>query len=276
MDEMNAYEPELKHILKEDKLKPTEETSYNGCGECNAGYLSDGIMCICMRHEMKLRRYRNCNISYEYASLPLIEEDIRAFLKDDEYEHPTDPKKNGKYQIVLNPFLDDYIDNLTLYKQDGKGIIFNGPVGRGKSLSAMKLLMKIVDKGYTGYFTTIKEFLEIIKKSWDDEDYKKLLDKIYNADFVVFDDLGTELHKTDWTITEIDSFFRHRYYKKLVTIMTTNSKFEQLEAKYAQRIISLFQERSLVVSIVSEADYRPKLGKIPKYTNKNKFMKGDN
>jgi hypothetical protein len=229
-----------------------------------------------MRHEMKLRRYRNCNISYEYASLPLIEEDVRAFLKDDEYEHPTDPKKNGKYQILLNPFLDDYIDNLVSYKQDGKGIIFNGPVGRGKSLSAMKLLMNIVDRGYTGYFITIKEFLETIKKSWDDEDYKKLLDKIYNADFVVFDDLGTELHKTDWTITEIDSFFRHRYYKKMVTIMTTNSKFEQLEAKYAQRIVSLFHERSLIVSIVSEKDYRPKLGKIPKYTNTNKFMKGDN
>ena len=59
--------------------------------------------------------------------------------------------------------------------------------------------------------------------------------------------------------------------------MTTNSSLEKLEAKYAQRIISLFQERSLIVPIVSKEDYRPKLGKIPKYANKNKFAKdGEN
>lgn len=263
---MDEYTPELHNIMKDSELKVTEETSYNGCGNCNAGYIDNGKLCECMKKEIKIRKYKNANIDYDYASLPLYEEEIEAYLKDNE-------AKDGKFPILLIPFIQDYIDNAEMYKEEGRGIIFNGPPGRGKSLSAMKILMNLVDKGYSCYFTTVKQFLDIIKKSWEDEDYKKLLDKIYNSEFVVFDDLGTELHKTDWTATELDSFFRYRYYKKLVTIMTTNSGLEQLKEKYALRIISLFQERSLIVPIVSKEDYRPKLGKAPKYMNKDKFKK---
>jgi DNA replication protein DnaC len=268
-ENMDEYTPDLKHILKEDTLKPTEETSYKGCNKCDAGYLEDGKMCECMIKLIKMRKYQNANIDFEYASLPIDEDEVTAFLKDDEHE-------NGKFQIILNPFIEDYINNAKSYREDGRGIIFCGPVGRGKSLSAMKILMNLVDKGYTGYFITIKELLDMIKKSWTDEDFEKTKNHIYNCDFLVLDDLGTEYKKdgSDWAITELDGLMRHRYYKKLPLITTTNSNLEKLTEKYAQRIVSLFQERSLIATIVSLEDYRPKLGKIPNYTNKNKFMKG--
>jgi DNA replication protein DnaC len=135
--------------------------------------------------------------------------------------------------------------------------------------------MNLVDKGYTGYFITIKELFDMIKKSWTDEDFEKTKNHIYNCQFLVLDDLGTEYRKdgSDWALTELDGLMRHRYYKKLPLIITTNSNLEMLTEKYAQRIVSLFQERSLITTIVSKEDYRPKLGKLPNYTNKNKFMK---
>jgi DNA replication protein DnaC len=138
--------------------------------------------------------------------------------------------------------------------------------------------MHLVDKGYSGYFTTIKDLFDMIKKSWNDEDFVKLKNHIYNCQFLVLDDLGTEYRKdgSDWAVTELDGLMRHRYYKKLPLIITTNSNLEMLNEKYAQRIVSLFQERSLITTIVSLEDYRPKLGKLPNYTNKNKFMKGGN
>jgi DNA replication protein DnaC len=273
---MNEYKPEIKHILKEGELLPTEDNEYGGCKVCDAGYLEDGMMCECMKLEIKKRRYTNSNIDYEYAILPLIEEEIEAYLKDDEFINEANPKMHGKMPILLNPFLEDYIDNASLYKDDGRGIIFNGPVGRGKSLSAMKILMNLVDQGYSGYFLTIKDLFDLIKKSWKEEEFEKLKNHLYNCDFLVLDDLGTEYRKegSDWALTELDGLMRHRYYKKLPMIITTNSNLEKLTETYAQRIVSLFQERSLIVSIVSKEDYRPKLGKLPTYTNKNKFMKG--
>src|SRR5690606_2835443 len=112
-------------------------------------------------------------------------------------------------------------NNAKYNKREGKGILFAGPTGRGKSLSAMKILKLLTDIGYKCYFITIKEFMELIKKSWKDEESKKLLTYIYNVDFLCVDDLGVEYNKegSDWSITEIDALFRHRYYKKMPTIM---------------------------------------------------------
>lgn len=275
---MDKEKPDLKSIFsKEEELLETEKNYYNGCTKCDGGYISPGIACDCMIREINNRRYKNSNIDYDYASLKIIEDEVEAYLKDEEYIHPSKPELNGKMPILLNPFIDDYIENSSLYKEDGRGIIINGPVGRGKSLTAMKLLMNLVDKRYTGYFITIKELFEMIKKSWDDEDFLKLRNHIYDCDFLVLDDVGTEYRKngSDWSITELDSLMRHRYYKKLPLIITTNTPLEGLTEKYANRIVSLFHERSLIVTIVSKEDYRKKLSKVPKYTNKNKFMKGE-
>lgn len=252
----------------EDDKKEVDKTLVKGCKKCDAGYI-DGKICECLRFEIMSRKYKNANIDYEFVTQEIEEESVIAFLKDIEHE-------NGRYQIELTPFIKDYIDNLSNYRRDGKGIIFNGPVGRGKSLSAMKILMGAVDKGYPAYFCTVKNLLDIIKKSWNDENFVKLKNHIFDCDFLVVDDLGVEYQKdgSDWVLTELDGLMRHRYYKKLVTIFTTNSSLDNLSEKYAERIVSLFHERSLIVPILSAEDYRPKLGTTPSYMDKNKFKKG--
>ena len=267
MEEKYNDMPSKEEIFsKNSDLLDTEKNAVDGCQLCDAGYLEDGIMCNCLKWKIRLNKYSKANVDYDYASLEIYEEEVKAYLKDD--NHP-----DGKFRIKLNPFIEDYIANHKNYRNDGVGIIFAGPVGRGKSLSAMKVLMNLIDKGYTGYFATISEVFEIIKKSWNDDDYAKLLRHIYDCDFLVVDDLGTEYHKndSDWAPTEIDKLMRHRYYKKKPLIITTNSGLKKLTEKYAQRIVSLFHERSLITTIVSEGDYREKLNKTPKYMNKNKF-----
>jgi len=261
---MEEYNPKLSEILKKEDLKETEKTTFIGCEKCEAGYLEDGKMCECLKLEIKKRKYKNANIDYDYASLPIIEEEIVAYLKDGD----------DKIRIKINPFIKQFINNAQNNLKNGIGFIINGPTGRGKSLTSMKIIMNLVDKGYKCYFTTVKNFLDIIKSSWNEENDKDLLNYIYNCDFLVFDDLGVELHKTDWTLTELDSLFRHRYYKKKPTLITTNSTLEKLKAQYAQRIISLFYERSLIISIVSQDDYRIKNAKIPNYYNLDE-LKGD-
>jgi DNA replication protein DnaC len=266
------FKPSIKNIFNniDEEPKEVDKTSFLGCTKCDAGYI-DNKLCDCLRFEIMSRKYKNANIDYDFASLEIDEESVTAFLKD--IEHP-----DGRYQILLQPFIDDYIDNLESYRDDGKGIIFNGPVGRGKSLSAMKIIAGAVNKGYPSYFCTIKELFDIVKKSWDDEKYIKLKNHVFNCDFLCVDDLGVEYRKdgSDWALTELDGLMRHRYYKKLVTIFTTNSSLDKLSEKYAERIVSLFHERSLIVPIVSKEDYRPKLGTTPDYMNKDRFKKGGN
>lgn len=265
---MEEYKPSLDNILNNEELKDTEKSTFGGCGKCSAGYIGDK-MCDCFRLEVMKRRYGNANIDYAFASLPIIEDEVEAYLKDS-----TAP--NGMFSIDLNPFIEEYVNTHKENFSSGKGIIFNGPVGRGKSLSSMKVLMMLVDKGYSGYWTTIKNYFDIVKKSWNDEEYEKLKNHIYDCDFLVIDDLGTEYTKTDsdWVPTEIDGLMRHRYFKKKPLIITTNSTLDNMKVKYAQRVISLFSERSFIVPIVSKEDYREKLAKIPDYIDVNRFKKG--
>lgn len=246
------FKPNLN--LTEEALKETEKSDFLGCSLCDAGYIGDKL-CECLRFEIMNRKYNNANIDFHFASLPIYDEEVDAYLKTE----------TEKVKINLNKFVDMYVKNSEENIKTGNGFLLNGPTGRGKSLTAMKTIMKLTDKGYKCYFTTVKQFLEIIKKSWEDEEHKNLLNYIYNCDFLVCDDLGTELHKTDWTITEIDSLFRHRYFKRKPTIMTTNSSINDLKEKYAQRIISLFHERLMFIAVVSKEDFREKTAKVPSY-----------
>jgi DNA replication protein DnaC len=253
------FKPELKNILAEDdtELKDTEKNSVGSCQNCNAGYTQDGKICNCLKETIMKRKYENANINYEFASIPIIDKEMDAFLKNGD----------EKIKINMNNFINQYVNNANENLKNGFGFLLNGGTGRGKSLSAMKTLMFLSDKGYKCYFITVKQFLEIIKKSWEDEDYKKLLNYIYNCDFLTFDDLGVELHKTDWTLVEIDSLFRYRYFKKKSTIITTNSSLSNLREKYAQRIISLFHERLMFIAVVTKEDFREKKAKVPSYIN---------
>jgi DNA replication protein DnaC len=250
------FKPELSSLLADENLKETEKSQFTGCTICDAGYVN-GNICDCLKLEIMKRRYVNANINYDFASLPIIDSEVEAYLK----------VNNERKPINLNKLVKSYVNSSKQNLETGNGIIFNGPTGRGKSLTAMKILMKLCDKGFSCYFITVKQFLELIKKSWEDEDAKKTLNYIYNCDFLVCDDLGTELHKTDWTVTELDSLFRDRYFKKKPILLTTNSSVNDLKEKYAQRIVSLFHERLMFVAVVTKEDYREKTAKIPSYIN---------
>lgn len=255
---MSEYKPELNKIISDDgeDVRETEKTAFIGCNKCDAGYIN-GNICDCFKLEIRKRKLSNANIDYDFANLPIIDSEMESYLKNG----------NDKIKINMNNFINQYVNNAEENLRIGQGFLLNGGTGRGKSLSVMKTIMYLTDRGYKNYFVTVKQFLDIIKKSWEDDEYKKLLDYIYNCDFLAFDDLGVELHKTDWTLTELDSLFRHRYFKKKPTIITTNSSIKNLKEKYAQRIISLFHERLMFIAVVSKEDYREKSAKIPSYLN---------
>lgn len=256
---MEEYKPQIENVLSDDseEIKSTEKNEFVGCSKCDAGYIADGKLCECLKKEIIQRKYRNANIDYDFALLPIYDEEVEAYLR----------VGSEKIRINLNKFIDQYIINANENLKNGLGFILHGPTGRGKSLTAMKTLMFLTDKNYKCYFTTVKQFIELIKKSWEDEESKTLLDYIYNCDFLAFDDLGVELHKTEWTITELDALFRHRYFKKKPTLMTTNYTLTNLKEKYAQRIISLFHERLMFIAVVSKEDFREKKASIPNYIN---------
>lgn len=106
----------------------------------------------------------------------------------------------------------------------GSGMLLVGPVGTGKTHLAIGILREaILQKGAAGMFCHSRQLLNRIKKSFGDksESEDQILQPIFRADLLVFDDLGVE-RETDWVFDMIENIINTRYNDARSTIITTN------------------------------------------------------
>jgi len=137
----------------------------------------------------------------------------------------------------------------------GKGIIFIGNFGTGKTHLAASILQEVIKKEHTGIFVSIPDLIAKIRKSWDgDGNESDLIDALVEADLVVMDDLGAENTK-DWVRERLFVIINSRYERMLPTIFTTNCSFAELRRKVGGRIESRICEMCEGITLVDD-DYR--------------------
>ena len=88
----------------------------------------------------------------------------------------------------------------------GKGLLFTGSIGVGKTHLAVGVLQRLVrERGVKGLFC----------------DYRELLKPVFAAEVLVLDDLGAQ-KPNDWVWDTVALVLNSRYNDKLTTIITTN------------------------------------------------------
>jgi DNA replication protein DnaC len=167
----------------------------------------------------------------------------------------------------------------------GKGLLFTGSSGLGKTHLAVSILRSLIlEKGATGVFWEHKQFLEELKAIYTSgnkgaED--KLLKFATQCDVLVIDDLG-DITPSDWSWDTTSHILNARYNENLSTIVTTNlenrpgilgnaiepvDRFSQskpvmtrqtLGDRIGERMRSRLQEMCVVVEMQGE-DFRQKV-----------------
>jgi DNA replication protein DnaC len=109
---------------------------------------------------------------------------------------------------------------------DGKGLLFAGSKGVGKTFLAVSILKSLIaERGASGVFWEHKELMENLRGAMfgsnaaGTED--KLLRSVTKCDILVLDDLG-DLTPSDWTWDTTSYILNSRYNENLSTIITTN------------------------------------------------------
>lgn len=203
---------------------------------------------------------------------------------------PADIKdRAGSFPTEVSNWIEDTLSGHVI-KQighigvNGVGLLFDGGPGIGKTTHAVVAAMEIVrrlpeedveaahvlamsntDYGLNCkpiYYMTYPEFLSRKKASFDadPEDKRQMmyeLDGLHgrskfdwlNVRVLVIDDLGKE-YGSKYDDTSFDEILRLRYDKGLPTIVTTNVRLENWEAKYGEAMGSFAHEAFVRVPIV--------------------------
>ena len=90
--------------------------------------------------------------------------------------------------------------------------------------------------------TSLIKLIDILQKDKDKEG--ELVDRLNNADLVIFDDFGAE-RETSYSLEKVYSIINSRYLKRLPMIITTNFTMDQLmhetDMRYKRTYDRLFE-----------------------------------
>ena len=162
-------------------------------------------------------------------------------------------------------FIQEY---LSISRDEGRGLLFVGSVGVGKTHLAVAILRELIERyGVRGLFYQFGILLKEIQNSYNPVSQTselKVLEPVLNADVLVLDELGAS-KPTDWVRDTMMQIINTRYNEKRVTIFTTNyrdiaenEKAETLEDRIGTRIRSRLYEMCKTIQIDGE-DYRRKI-----------------
>lgn len=163
---------------------------------------------------------------------------------------------NNKLKIQY----DNYVKDIRKSFINGTSICFAGSHGIGKSLTACNILKRVVEKGYSGLYTTLSDVVHVLISAPKTELYvarKELLE----TDFLVLDEFDGRFMATesaaDLFARSLESVFRTRAQNKMPTLMCTNSPniIEAFQGPLKQSIDSLLSGYIEIVPILGQ-DYR--------------------
>jgi DNA replication protein DnaC len=107
----------------------------------------------------------------------------------------------------------------------GKGLLFTGNIGVGKTHLAVGILRRLVrERGVRGLFCDYRELLRNIQNSYNPQvntTELELLKPVFAAEVLVLDDLGAQ-KPTEWVWDTVALILNTRYNDKQTSIITTN------------------------------------------------------
>lgn len=149
----------------------------------------------------------------------------------------------------------NYFDNFDKMRDNGKGLLFFGPTGTGKTFHAACIANALIDKGIPVLMTDFSRIRNTLQESFDGR--QKYLDSFNRYPLLILDDLLTESN-TQYMQEIVYSVINARYLAGLPLIVTSNLTSEELKHPKEisnQRVFSRLLEMCIPVE-VSGSDRR--------------------
>ncbi|MCL6455082.1 MAG: ATP-binding protein [Alicyclobacillus sp.] len=117
---------------------------------------------------------------------------------------------------------------------EGRGLLFTGSVGTGKTHLAAAITMQLISRGHWVVFGTITSLLNDIRHTYDDDARESMADvlrRLKRCELLVIDDLGKE-RVTDWVEEVVFEVINARYDDNKALVVTTNLPLRAVRENY--------------------------------------------
>ena len=157
----------------------------------------------------------------------------------------------------VRDFCEDYVENIEVNIEEGRGIFFYGSNGVGKSFLSCIILKEVYRHRYSCRRVTFSQYISAYTESWgarkDEKDVSNqdLLDKYKGVEFLVLEEIGKEI---DSKIAKpiLEDLLRYREEHGLVTFICSNITPKEIAEIYGASIMSIIKGSMTPIKIVGK------------------------
>lgn len=120
----------------------------------------------------------------------------------------------------------NYVDNFDEMRKAGKGLLFYGEVGTGKTYMSACIANALIDRGFPCLVTNFARLTNTISGMFDGK--QQYIDSLNKFSLLVIDDLASE-RDTEYMGEIVQTIIDNRYRAGLPLIITTNLTAEELK-----------------------------------------------
>ena len=232
LDEIRARREE---ILAENGIEPDFDKPAFECKKCgDTGYVG-GEKCACLKQQL-------IDCAYEMSNMKTLcrEQSFDNF----DLSYYGDAKIAG-LNMTERENIEDIVNrciNFCKNPAGAKNLFFFGKPGLGKTFLSSAIARELLDKGYTVIYSGASRLFALYDdyrfgRMSDSEDFEDMLALVYDADLLIIDDLGVEMHGPS-AYQFLFHMINDRILKNKRMIISTNLNMEEISKVYSPRITS--------------------------------------
>lgn len=127
------------------------------------------------------------------------------------------------------------------YVEGGYGwLVLMGNSGTGKTHLAAAIGNRWQQRGGEVMFVTVPDLLDYLRRTFDPSSnvsFDDQFQQVKNAPLLVLDDLGAMRHTKQWSHEKLLQIIKHRYVRRLPTVITTAEPLENLDDQVRTRLL---------------------------------------